>query len=557
MGCVASVPIRTSIMASIHSLASEHEKDCRANSIQDEARSFRSKVSAIKMLTRAESSFTSLMSYLQEIGKAEYLVCFKDMEEIKHVPDDQLVSRISALVWRYKTIFEEVKILEKKPKSVDYLIWDCLGKLKNVDSIENISLEVVKKYLVVAQNEILARLIIPFENYLQSKQYKQWQEGQIDAERKRQHHHGGPTPTPISSAMSVRSDVTTQAPYVVGGGLSGKHPTSNSTLTAAAPGPVRNGSMGSTSQARPPTCSDVFPDILVVDDSVVTLKLAKLTLERDGHNVDKAINGHVALELMKKRNYDVVLIDLNMPVMDGFETVRLFREYEKENNQSFPSDLSSISDSNDDDPVFAASNRRAGFMSNRRDNPPKSSNNLHNLSNAGSKLPSFARSSKIEPEDHQVNPAAEEPNAIPGEEGAVGTGTSETPPVTDPNTKIIGLQDRDSLLKVDSKFIRGITPEHYHQMIIGMSTNIDEQTKARALEAGMDHFLPKPFTLQKFIEAIKLSRDQKTQQAQPHPNELLVPLAQPTNSNSNSNSSVARPGPGHNGHKTVSIHADA
>jgi CheY-like chemotaxis protein len=33
----------------------------------------------------------------------------------------------------------------------------------------------------------------------------------------------------------------------------------------------------------------------------------------------------VALDMLKQRMYDVVLIDLNMPVMDGFETIRLFR----------------------------------------------------------------------------------------------------------------------------------------------------------------------------------------------------------------------------------------
>lgn len=40
-----------------------------------------------------------------------------------------------------------------------------------------------------------------------------------------------------------------------------------------------------------------------------------------------------------------------------------------------------------------------------------------------------------------------------------------------------------------------------------MSTNIDEETKTRALDCGMDFFLPKPFTLKKFIDTIRMSRD--------------------------------------------------
>lgn len=377
-------------------------------------------------------------------------------------------------------IYEEVKIMEKKPKSVEYLIYDCLGKLKNVDSIENISLEVVKKYLIMAQNEIIARLIDPFESYLHSKQYKQWQDGQIDAERKRQqvsHQHNQ-----SSSAINhnIRSDSKIQ----------------NGNAAAAATGSpnqpnmnlhARSNSIGSLSAVnRPATCSDSYPDILVVDDSVVTLKLAKLTLERDGHNVDKAVNGQVALDLMKKRNYDVVLIDLNMPVMDGFETVRLFREYERDVNLNFPSDLSSISDSNDDDPIFA-SNRRSGYVSNR--------NHTQQV----------GRSNRGEPEEkhhsRKKGAAGGQVNVNEGE------GKEEN---NDPNNpRIIGLNDPAAQLKIDSKFSRQITPAHYHQLIIGMSTNVDEQTRQRALEAGMDHFLPKPFTLQKFIEAIKFSRDEK------------------------------------------------
>ena len=54
--------------------------------------------------------------------------------------------------------------------------------------------------------------------------------------------------------------------------------------------------------------------MLIVDDSILTLKLTGLTLERDGHHVEKASNGEIALQLMSSNQYDVVLLDLNMPV---------------------------------------------------------------------------------------------------------------------------------------------------------------------------------------------------------------------------------------------------
>lgn len=65
---------------------------------------------------------------------------------------------------------------------------------------------------------------------------------------------------------------------------------------------------------RLPTCSASYPNVLVVDDSLLTLKLTSLTLELDGHRVDKANNGEMALSLMDSHQYDVVLLDLNMPV---------------------------------------------------------------------------------------------------------------------------------------------------------------------------------------------------------------------------------------------------
>eukprot|EP00981_Chlorochromonas_danica_P015029 scaffold10112_cov141-Ochromonas_danica.AAC.2 len=63
------------------------------------------------------------------------------------------------------------------------------------------------------------------------------------------------------------------------------------------------GRLISTNLAR---CSDTYPDILIVDDSLVTLKLTGLTLEKDEHHMERAHNVQVTLQLMKSRPYDVV-----------------------------------------------------------------------------------------------------------------------------------------------------------------------------------------------------------------------------------------------------------
>ena len=68
--------------------------------------------------------------------------------------------------------------------------------------------------------------------------------------------------------------------------------------------------------------------ILVVDDNETNRVVACLLLERRGHDVLVAGCGPSALECMAKETLDVVLMDLSMPGMDGFETVRRFRASE-------------------------------------------------------------------------------------------------------------------------------------------------------------------------------------------------------------------------------------
>jgi CheY-like chemotaxis protein len=70
--------------------------------------------------------------------------------------------------------------------------------------------------------------------------------------------------------------------------------------------------------------------VLVVDDSTPILKITKISLERAGHTVDQAFNGRIALDKMKSNFYDVVLMDIQMPIMGGIEAVTRYREYERD-----------------------------------------------------------------------------------------------------------------------------------------------------------------------------------------------------------------------------------
>jgi signal transduction histidine kinase/CheY-like chemotaxis protein len=65
--------------------------------------------------------------------------------------------------------------------------------------------------------------------------------------------------------------------------------------------------------------------VLLVEDTPTSQKVAEYLLERRGHMVEIAIDGGKALELIEQKNFDVVLMDVQMPVMDGFQTTAAIR----------------------------------------------------------------------------------------------------------------------------------------------------------------------------------------------------------------------------------------
>ncbi|MFX6751278.1 response regulator, partial [Acinetobacter baumannii] len=62
-----------------------------------------------------------------------------------------------------------------------------------------------------------------------------------------------------------------------------------------------------------------------VEDNPTNQKVAAMLLRQDGHAVDVASDGAAALELVDAGDYDVVLMDVQMPVMDGLTATRWIR----------------------------------------------------------------------------------------------------------------------------------------------------------------------------------------------------------------------------------------
>jgi len=70
-------------------------------------------------------------------------------------------------------------------------------------------------------------------------------------------------------------------------------------------------------------------NILLAEDNAVNQKLATKLLEKRGHKVTLASNGKEALEALRKHSFDLVVMDVQMPVMDGLEATMLLREAEE------------------------------------------------------------------------------------------------------------------------------------------------------------------------------------------------------------------------------------
>ena len=67
--------------------------------------------------------------------------------------------------------------------------------------------------------------------------------------------------------------------------------------------------------------------VLVVDDEKSIVKGIKFTLERDGMEVDCAYDGQEAVDYITNNKYDIILLDVMLPVFDGFEVLNRIREF--------------------------------------------------------------------------------------------------------------------------------------------------------------------------------------------------------------------------------------
>ena len=65
--------------------------------------------------------------------------------------------------------------------------------------------------------------------------------------------------------------------------------------------------------------------ILIVDDNAQNLYLARYILERGGHQIDEVYNGQQAVDYCQEKQPELILMDLQMPIMDGLTATQIIK----------------------------------------------------------------------------------------------------------------------------------------------------------------------------------------------------------------------------------------
>jgi CheY-like chemotaxis protein len=270
-------------------LSRKNEGSPVAKSPHDEALSFRGKCGALKIIVATDGSRRALMKFLERQRLEAYLNFYFEVEFLKTTNKEDVCQKANEIKQRFDP--SVYKAQNQEPPQAVKKVWGYLDEdlATGFESAKNTAakdpVEVLKLYKTW-QSQTFDILSGYLNEFLESKEYKEWDEEQHAIDKNTAVKKQNEAKIKAEQRASMMPQVASVSPYL--------------------------------------------PTVLLVDDSNVTAKVSTKLLEKNGHKVYTAFHGRDALDLLKSVYIDVIVIDLFMPIMDGFEAISLFRSYEKE-----------------------------------------------------------------------------------------------------------------------------------------------------------------------------------------------------------------------------------
>ena len=252
--------------------------------------------------------------------------------------------------------------------------------------------------------------------------------------------------------------------------------------------------IGSTRSSNQTSVVPIIPplSILVVDDSPTILKIITKMLEKAGHRVETQSTGLGALELLKTKNYDCVLMDINMPQWGGLEVSFEYRIHEYEQKQYFEYIAEQLHNKNNKSQQITS----AATIGVENQNQESVTNNSESSTSA---------------QFRNINDGTNETSATTNNSSSnnniVATNTIENSNITSTNNTNNNSSSNTSSSNINNIPTSDIPNQaahvtRIHQKIIAMTGEVNPKLHTEVMFGGFNGMLHKPFTLEKFNKIV-------------------------------------------------------
>jgi PAS domain S-box-containing protein len=262
--------------------------------------------------------------------------------------------------------------------------------------------------------------------------------------------------------------------------------------------------------------------VLVIDDNENNRLILQHIFEHWGIAYKSCISGFEALAMLKNEQFDVLIVDYNMPLIDGVETIRLIRQQQKQDDKTQP--LILLHSSSDDERIHKASQELNICC--KLVKPVKVEELYQALTNLAQRIacqPNFIQKTNIIEQLYQLKPSI-----LIAEDVAMNRLLiKKVIQQIIPNARLIEAQDGEDALQAalrdnidlvlmdvqmpkkdgyacteELRAIERMQPKRRRLPIVALTAGVVQEDKDKCLQAGMDDFLTKPIDKQELIKVL-------------------------------------------------------